>query len=807
MSVKPREVGKLDKKRSGLSSATYLTSSNQHAILPIHWGEEKVRSTGFFAYPAGSAVIKDAIHTAVELSRNERLELKPWERMKIVGFKLDDLIREQIADADVLIADITYPSANVFYEIGYAIAAGKPVLPTVNSAVSGAVTRIQKIGLFDTLGWITYENGDQLSLSLRDWRDVSWANKFVRDRNHSKPLFILDTLMKTDFRNHIFHAADNAHVNYRTYDPTQIPRLTAAQAISEISSSAGVIVSLLSPDIVDSEIHNLRASFLLGLSHGYEIEAMAIQYENHPAPLDYRDFISNSTYRKETEKHITAYCEQTLVWNQKLTAQRSFERGLLTQIDLGSPAAENESEKLEAYFVKTAEFARATRAEGATIIGRKGSGKTAVYLEIAREVGRDRHACVVDLRPASHNLSEMRETLLSVSSAGVFDHTISAFWQYIIYIEVMLKIREKALPASKNDYALQTRLRDLEAQFSLNDAVVSGDFTSRLEKAVRDVVQVAQASKSETDIRAGLTNLMFEKPIPSLRDAIVGFSEFYSDIVVLIDDLDKGWPPRQVEAHDASTVKHLIEVLGRIRRDLTRRKAEFRHLIFLRSDIYEKLVEITSDRGKYNLIRVDWSDPAQLRNLLYQRVISRIDPASHQAAWSAINPTMPDGGDAVSAMIEGSLRRPRFLIDLCERVLSFAINRGHASVTPEDVESGLTQMALYLVSDFGYEMRDIAGTPEDIFYHFIGTEPQVSEEDLAILLSEDTLGLGLSETIDFLLWYGFLGIVTGGQATFIYDRAYDFRRLEAERANTKPVIYAINPAFLKGLQKPSSVTH
>jgi hypothetical protein len=214
-------------------------------------------------------------------------------------------------------------------------------------------------------------------------------------------------------------------------------------------------------------------------------------------------------------------------------------------------------------------------------------------------------------------------------------------------------------------------------------------------------------------------------------------------------------------------------------------------------------VEETSDRGKYNVIKVDWSDPEQLRHLLRQRVISRLDRTHHQAAWESINPTFEDGVDAVSMMIEGSLRRPRFLIDLCERVLSFAINRGHTFVNEKDVEEGLRQMALYLVSDFGYEMRDIAGTPEDIFYLFIGTQEWLSERELEKILAGNTLGIGVQETIELLLWYGFLGIVTdGGTPVYIYNRAYDFRRLEGERnASPERRLYSVNAAFLKGLEK------
>jgi hypothetical protein len=68
-------------------------------------------------------------------------------------------------------------------------------------------------------------------------------------------------------------------------------------------------------------------------------------------------------------------------------------------------------------------------------------------------------------------------------------------------------------------------------------------------------------------------------------------------------------------------------------------------------------------------------------------------------------------------------------------------------------------MSLYLVADFGYEMRDVAGTPEDIFYSFIGAPNLLTEQDLENFLSEDMFGLGVKETIDLLLWYGFLGVV------------------------------------------------
>ena len=758
---------------------------------------------GFFAYTEASRTVVDAIEGSVELSRDKPLVLQPWKHLAIPGFKVDDLIREKIADSDLLVADITIPNHNVFYEIGYAIGVRKPVIPTVNTAIREAVETVQRLGLFDTIGWATYNNSSELSNKLGNWQSFIWSNNYAKDRDYVQPLFILDTLIKTDFRNHIFHAVKNSRVNFRSFDPTEVPRLSAAQAISEVSSSAGVIVTVLQEEIVDCERNNLRASFLLGLCHGYDIEALAIQYESGPAPVDYRDFMSNSTYRVETERHVGDYCSDTLIRNQQTSARdRRTSTGILSQIDLGSPTAENETQQLKFYFVKTAEFYRALRAEGAVVTGRKGAGKSAVFIQVAETALRDKSVCMVDLRPASHNLSEMRQALLEVLSAGVFDHTIAAFWQYILYVEILLEIRKMTLPRSKNEFPLQERIRNMEDAFALSDSIVSGDFTSRLNTAVKEVVRITKEIREPIELRSRLTNIMFENPISKLRKAVHGFADQYSYILVLIDDLDKGWPARKVEQHDIIMVRHLIEVLNRVQRDLGRQGTEMKHLLFLRSDIYENLIEATSDRGKYNLIEVDWSDQEQLRHLLKQRVTSNVDPDRTEEAWIAFNQRVGETEDAVGRLIEASLRRPRFLIDLCERTLSFSINRGHEVVAESDVEEGLRQMSLYLVSDFGYEMRDIVGTPEDIFYQFIGVKKILNQFELNLIIEKSGINLTTDEIVNTLLWYGFLGIVgRSGEPVFIYDRAYDFRRLKAEFPSNveKEVRYVINSAFLRGL--------
>ena len=66
-------------------------------------------------------------------------------KIRGIGLRLDDLIRDEIQNADVLAADITYANFNVFYEIGYAVAVGKPVIPTVDVAIEDSIQRIQRL--------------------------------------------------------------------------------------------------------------------------------------------------------------------------------------------------------------------------------------------------------------------------------------------------------------------------------------------------------------------------------------------------------------------------------------------------------------------------------------------------------------------------------------------------------------------------------------------------------------------------------------------------------------------------------------
>ncbi len=237
--------------------------------------------TAFFAYPADPALIGGAISEAIPEARQAcDLIITPWPKLKIIGLKLDDLIRDKILMADFLLADVTYPNFNVYYEIGYAVGQQKLFVLTVNYTVEKATANVNLTGLFDTLGQLKYQNAHELVEQFKYYEAVAWTNQYLKVKDHTQPLFLLDALRKIDFRNYIVQTVANSHVQARKFDPEEVPRLSLSAAIGDVSASAGIIVPLISTQISDWERHNLRGAFITGLCHGLDIEPLIIQYED-----------------------------------------------------------------------------------------------------------------------------------------------------------------------------------------------------------------------------------------------------------------------------------------------------------------------------------------------------------------------------------------------------------------------------------------------------------------------------------------------------------------------------------------------
>ncbi|MGO8047042.1 P-loop ATPase, Sll1717 family [Rhizobium johnstonii] len=763
-------------------------------------------TSAFFAYPGQPLDLTSTIELGARRATSTgKISIKTWPEMGVFGHIIPDDVRRSIRAAGALVFDITRPNLNVFYEAGYAIGLGKPVAPVVNSSFKDAVIDIQRDGLFDNIGYKSYENSEHLADLLMNLPSISLLELYGRELDTQQPLFILDAFRKTDFRNAIVSAVKASKVHFRSFDPVEVPRLSTVTVINQLTASSGIVLPILADHIEDAARHNLRAAFLAGISHGLGRQTLLLENKRTDGvgPADYRDMIKPVTDDKMAASVVGEFAQLALLSGQSITARpNKVAKSALQQLTLGSSAAENEFRTLSNYFVETAEFVRTLRGEVNVVAGRKGSGKTAIFFQARDNFREEKGSVVTDLKPESHQLSLFREELLKIVDVGAFDHSLAAFWYFLLLSEVLLTVKRNFEHRSRYDGRALETLAEIDRVLAAYQINESGDFTTRINRLSRFVVEEIEAANKRKQVISPefLTNVIFRGGVTDLKKTILKYIGANDLIILLFDNIDKGWPTNGVDEFDVRLVRLLIETLDKIKRDFAATKRDFLSVVFLRNDIYEMLVEGTPDRGKAGQVRIDWTDRAKLKQVIFKRLqaSAKDSSANFNQLWTRFFPAVVEGQESFDFFTDHCLMRPRFLINIIENAISNAVNRGHEKVDEEDCVDAVRQHSLYLVDDFGYEIRDVSGLSAELLYSLVGAEKLMSKDAFLRKFIEFGLEAGDAEkAFSLMVWYGILGVVNReGKERFIYDYEYNMKRLNAEvRVVSGEAQYVTNPAL------------
>src|SRR5690606_23272537 len=125
--------------------------------------------------------------------------------------------------------------------------------------------------------------------------------------NVKAPVYLLDTPNKTDWSTRITSRIKKAGFIFRNFDPNELPRLSAYDAINQVAQSYGVVVPLLAERATGSAIHNMRAAFIAGLADGMKKATSILQFADDPVPLDYRDFVEVAYHPNDVNRAIETF--------------------------------------------------------------------------------------------------------------------------------------------------------------------------------------------------------------------------------------------------------------------------------------------------------------------------------------------------------------------------------------------------------------------------------------------------------------------------------------------------------------------
>jgi hypothetical protein len=729
---------------------------------------------------------------------------EPWEYNDIAGTHLLSPILEGIDASPFVVADITYLNPNVVYEIGFAIGRKKKVLLIRNSDYEGDRDLSKTVGIFDTIGYSSYRTEDDLRNKLTSHVSTH-ALPFEITVNNKAPVYVMPNNGKSAASTHLISRVKKARYRYRSFSSTEDVRLSATDAIAQVAQSAGII-SMLDGDDLEQTV---RALFIAGLADGMNKPSLLLSPYMAETPLDVRDKAKPYKDPNDIADLVADFCPEINAKLQESSPPPIIAPNLLARISVGDPTAENEMTTLENYYLQTDQYLRASRGEINLVVGRKGAGKTALFIRLRDTTRADKRNIVVDLKPESYQLLKLKDEILEHLAEGSKQHLITAFWEYLILLEVTHKLLEKDRNTHRFNHNIHDLYEKLEDIYAGSEGIAEGDFSERIMQLSQRLSENYSSRVNENANKItgqNLTELLYSHDLKSLKEVLSQYLEHKHNVLVLFDNLDKSWSTIGVDRTDATTLRCLIDASRKVERDMQKRGHTFRCIVFVRNDVYQHLMANSPDYGKEMRATLDWSDADLLRELLRLRLISSLgeefEEASFQDIWAGISESHVFGEETSSFVIDRSLMRPRNVLKLFGHARAFAVNFRKEKIDQDAFYKGLKAYSQDLLVELDRELSDVFPDAQDLLYYFIDSPSVVTLDQLYRIMSEAAIPESRQETLrDFLLYHGVLGLHLDDKDQYIFDVGYDLKQIliRVKRLEAKAT-FVLNPAFAPALE-------
>lgn len=668
---------------------------------------------------------------------------------------------------------------------------------------------LSKIGILDTVGYKPFLNSQDITTIVENGvSDISFQRTPQVDT--FRPVYYLKTPLDTEGSVRITSSLKKSAFRFRVYDPKETFRLPINRAIQEVDRSFAVIAHLLSPDRKEALIHNARCAFVAGFAMASQKRVLLIQEGIFNQPIDYREIVREYGDLAQIGVIMSDFLKELVdALQSPVKIVESVQRSVLENIDIGDIAAENEIENLRSYYVRTGEFTAARKGHAQLVIGRKGSGKTALFYALRHHIGAERYGVLVlDLKPEGYQFAKLRDMLLAKFSMAIKQHTLTAIWDYVLLLELAHKIisDRKEENAAHKDQKKWERWDALKREYALHRNIEEGDFSERLSALIDVIVKRAPATKIEMGTPE-ITQMVFLHDIKRLRDLIVDYLQDKDEVWVLFDNLDKNWKINEADDYEAVILRCLLDASRKLQKMLIKEDINFHSVVFIRNDIYSFFLDKTTDRGKDQVIRLDWNDIDLFKEIFRLRI--NRDQKSKETfddIWSRIFDLHVSGESSFNYIIEHTLLRPRDFLLFIHYALQTAINKGHNRITQEDILHAEESYSRDLFEGLLYEIRDISPTLEDVLYGFLEGHRTMFESELIGVLQQCKIPDDkIEQTINTLLWFCFLGINSSDMTErYAYSTGYDLKMLlklgDWAQKEKSEKMYAIHPGFSKVLE-------
>ena len=411
------------------------------------------------------------------------------------------------------------------------------------------------------------------------------------------------------------------------------------------------------------------------------------------------------------------------------------------------------------------------------IIGRKGSGKSAICMVLAGTDHSATSAYVTSLiTPDLDSFEQIRGFALQ----GVPDQVTQAlFWRYVVSVQIAKYI---VAHTESNHPKLPTSVKKLQRFLKSNGEVADPKFHREfwvIIQRIKSLSMGAFGAKISFELDAPSEGLKISNKLKVIESTIQRALEDlncppnHAGLLLLVDQVEQIW------SNDSASDTMVMGLLL-AGKHVSKKFSKIRCVIFLRSDIYDALQFTEADKFHGDEMRIDWT-PAALADLLLTRArLSLGVEIPQDYLWGQLFPHRRAGHKTKEYLLARTQLRPRDLIQFANVCRDTAVQNGHDSITAEDMRQAELIYSRLKLQDLTSEYRVNYPFLDQLFAVFRNAQSDVTRQLIGKRLDpaikrilrrypEYASSLNSRDIIDILYSIGFLGVERKGSVVYIYD--------------------------------------
>lgn len=445
----------------------------------------------------------------------------------------------------------------------------------------------------------------------------------------------------------------------------------------------------------------------------------------------------------------------------------------LGRLTFGSDDAERDVKHgfLDKVFLKTIVYHRIKEGRRELVIGRKGSGKSAICLML-RDAFDAEGVNTILVTPKS--LSQTRIQKLETSSINQ-EETYILCWKYILLVEIA-----KCIIQLKNKGKVQISRRTINKVrifLEKNGEIEKGVIRSWMENSRKISKLSIKILSLEGEIQTNKTEILnqLSEEIDSFEDIIKNIDLGLKDnqILMLLDRIDEIW------SRDEESIS-MITGLIRAVHDVNSLINSVNVILFLRSDIYDRLKFNDADKFRSLEERINWTK-VDLKHLIANRgkFSAKLTHIDINTLWNAIFDEKLLNRDSFEYILERTMMRPRELIQFCNNALAIAQNASHKKITQRDILAAEEQYSNWKLNDLTSEFSVQYPFLDDLLSLFQGYKVSFTRDEFDIRyagfrnrIESKYSGLrhmSVNSILQILYIIGFAGTKIHRESTYVYD--------------------------------------